>query len=219
MQTTTPDQVHIPEPVDAEIIDHLIPQSWSRWKRLGALAIAGGLLVAGSVAWFGGWVNPNVHADINEWGGDGPITLAIRLTNDGPRSLEVQSVEQPAGLQILTLQATPVTILCTDLGGGGSSCVDEFGAELSPGADIVVEPGGAIVLRATYDVTDCAALDGLDTSYDVVLRYQSGAPWWSSTQQFYTGDWGLSGQPDDNLPAGWPQRVAQYACGFTLIDS
>lgn len=219
MQTTTQNQVHIPDAVADEVVDRLIPRPWPTWRRLGALTIAGALLIAGSIAWFGGWLHPNVSARVNEWGGAGPVTLAVRLTNDGPRPLEVRSVEEPVGLQLRTLEATPVTVRCTDLGDGGSSCTDEFGSALTPGSEIVVAARQAMVLRATYDVIDCEAVDRTDTTYDVVLRYQSGVPWWSTTQQFYTGDWGLFGGPEvDNLPDGWPFLVSQYACGVTSVE-
>lgn len=219
MQTETQNQVHIPDAVAAEVVDRLIPGPWPTWRRLGFLTIAGALLIAGSIAWFGGWVHPNVSARANEWGGAGPVTLAVRLTNDGPRPLEVQSVEEPAGLQLRTLEATPVTVRCTDLGDGGSSCTDEFGTPLAPGRDIVVAAREAMVLRATYDVLDCGALDRADTTYDVVLRYESGVPWWSTTQQFYTGDWGLFGAAETANPSdGWPFIVTQYACGVTPIE-
>ncbi len=169
-------------------IDRLIPPPWAAWKRRVAGLIAVTVLVGLGFVWTGGWLTPNLEVSAAEWGGPGPVTAGIHLTNNGPRSISILSAGTSPGLEQVSVTAADQSL------------------------PYILEPGATARVIATFKVSDCSMIDHGDFSWPIEVEFADGA-----FKMRRTHDWDMRGFVFDERvgsaeDSAWPAAMTQYVC-------
>jgi hypothetical protein len=152
----------------------------------------GAILIGVVYLWTSGWLTTNLALSGSQFGGDDPVALGFELANNGARTIEVLGVESSPGLALVSVEVANQTLP-------------------APDEQPLIPPGGTVMVIATYDVVDCAAIDRTDTAFTFDVRFAGGPMQMEHEIQFQTEDFVF----DERSPGevvSWPVAITQYVC-------
>lgn len=173
---------------EQDTIDRLIPPPWSAGRRTLAWAAIAVLVVGFGYFWTNAWLAPNLEIAAGEWGGSGPVTTGIHVTNNGGRSVRIDAAGAADGLRQISVTASDQPL------------------------PFILHPGATTFLLATYEVADCSAIDTADFDFPIEVEFTGSVLTRPQTLQI-----DLRGMVSDDRvgnadDSAWPASTTQYVC-------
>lgn len=199
-------------PFDEAILDELVPPPGPRWRRVALWVVFLGAF--GAFAWgtTSGTLVPKVITGVRGWGGDGPVSITVTVSNNS--RVDIELIDGPhtrPGLSLMgytvseTQEWSPPSVEQT--------IPIEEPRPSEPPRDpfpIRLGPDESIELTIWYRVTDCDAIHDIDPSDDAIdlqVRIADGPASWFTIERTIH-DLAHVG----NEQTSWPATKARFAC-------